>query len=410
MREACVVLRRESDDLVLLSAFVTLAPGSALTPESISEQLKRSLPDYMLPAQITLLDAMPMTPNVKFDRAALAQRPVQRASLAGTPPCGPTETALAAHWQALLSIGAVGRGDNFFALGGHSLLAVKLLERIHHSFGRRLPLSNLYRAGTLAELGAAIDAGPAAAPAPAHLVPLTAATTGAPLYLVHAIDGDVDCYRALAARMPGVALFGLRQQRDAMQQQAHSIEQLAARHVAALRAHQPAGPYRLGGWSFGGVVATAMAAQLRGAGAEVALLALIDSGIPALAPAGHLAQAELAASLRASTSHDDGMRALGLDPALYAAGTEAGEGAAQLGSHNLAALMLYRQRASAGAARYYTASEQDDATRQAKLASMGLDPGTLEHITTIGGTHHSMLREPHVETLAAALTSALAAT
>lgn len=408
VREACVVLRRESDELVLLSAFVTLEPSSGLDADAILRALKRSLPDYMLPAQISVLEAMPMTANVKVDRAALARLPVQRARQAGAEaPIGPTETALAEHWQVLLNIGAVGRADNFFALGGHSLLAVKLIERIAQTFGRRLPLSELYRSTSLAELAAAIDD----EGADAELVRLTPPGGRTPLYLMHAIGGDIDCYMELARHMPGIALYALRQDPQAMAARAHGIEQLAARYVAVLRAHQPDGPYRLAGWSFGGIVAAEMTAQLRAAGAQVSFLGLVDSGIPALpAPVPGAAQCDLAVSLRAAHGHDDGLRMLGLDPAIYAAGTEAGEAAILLGSHNLAALMLYRRRHCIDGARYYAASEQSEATRHAKLESMRALTGALEHIETIAGTHHSMLREPHVEILAAALTGALAGT
>src|SRR5262249_22042927 len=122
----------------------------------LREYVKAGLPDYMVPAFVTVLPALPLTANGKLDRAAL---PAPEAVVWswGEGAATPTEDLLAGLWCAVLGLDWVGREGDFFALGGHSLLATQLIARIHSVFGISLPLDTVFVNGSLRELAAEID-------------------------------------------------------------------------------------------------------------------------------------------------------------------------------------------------------------------------------------------------------------
>jgi thioesterase domain-containing protein len=130
---------------------------------------------------------------------------------------------------------------------------------------------------------------------PSVIVPIQPQGSRPPFFCVHPVGGGVFCYRALARHLGSEQPFYGLQARDLIRgQEPHAdIETMAADYLEALRSVQPAGPYRLGGWSLGGVTAFEMAQQLRRQGQSVALLTLIDSVVPSL----------LDQSLARSTNH-----------------------------------------------------------------------------------------------------------
>jgi len=132
-----------------------------LVPE-LRSFLADRLPDYMVPARFVLLDALPLTPNEKPDRAALpAADGVRLEAVADyVAPRIPLEEQLAEIWAELLDLDDVGVHDDFFTeLGGHSLLATQLVSRLRDTFGIDLPLRALFEAPTVACLAAVLGAG-----------------------------------------------------------------------------------------------------------------------------------------------------------------------------------------------------------------------------------------------------------
>ncbi|MCP4662603.1 MAG: AMP-binding protein, partial [bacterium] len=120
--------------------------------------LQETLPDYMVPSAFVVLDALPLTPAGKVDRAVLERRSVaaERTGAVGEEglvvPADPTEELLAGIWAGVLGVERVGVQDNFFELGGHSLLATQVVSRIREAFGVEVPLPRLFEAPTVAEL------------------------------------------------------------------------------------------------------------------------------------------------------------------------------------------------------------------------------------------------------------------
>ncbi|MFL5541691.1 MAG: amino acid adenylation domain-containing protein, partial [Longimicrobiaceae bacterium] len=162
-----------------LVAWVLSANG-ALEAETLQEELRRTLPHYLVPAAFVAIDAVPLTANGKVDRRALPEPAADHAVFVA--PRTETEAALAGLWTGLLGADRVGAGDDFFALGGHSLLALRLVSRIRDTLGAELPLRIVFEAPTLAALAARVDAARAAGGEPAA-APIPRADRSAPLPL-----------------------------------------------------------------------------------------------------------------------------------------------------------------------------------------------------------------------------------
>ncbi|MFB8204887.1 amino acid adenylation domain-containing protein [Kitasatospora purpeofusca] len=263
-----------------------------LDPAELRAFAAESLPGYMLPAAVVLLDALPLTASGKVDRRAL---PAPDFTLlpGGRAPRTPREELLCGLFAEVLGVERVSIDDGFFDLGGHSLLAMKLLGRIRAALaaelGERadLGMRALFEAPTPAGLArrleAAADRG-SDAPEPSDaldvLLPLRTGGGKAPLFCVHPAAGISWVYSGLLRHLdPERPVLGL-QARGLRGGSPDSVTGIAADYVREIRAVRPQGPYHLLGWSFGAVVAQEMAVQLRAAGQEVGLLALLD-GLPA---------------------------------------------------------------------------------------------------------------------------------
>jgi amino acid adenylation domain-containing protein/non-ribosomal peptide synthase protein (TIGR01720 family) len=152
VREAAVLPREDASGGQRLIAFaVPRRPGDPL--DDLRPFLAGRLPDYMVPSEIRLLEALPLGPTGKLDRRALkALAPAPAAAAVFVPPRNPVEEGLAAIWSELLGVERVGVGDDFFALGGHSLLATQLATRVRRQLGVDLPLPRIFELRTLEEL------------------------------------------------------------------------------------------------------------------------------------------------------------------------------------------------------------------------------------------------------------------
>ena len=171
--------------------------------------------------------------------------------------------------------------DNFFELGGHSLLAVRLFSLIEKRLGTRLSLATVFQGATVEHLAGILRQ--QASPEPrSSLVAIQPGGNKRPLFLVHPAGGHVFPYVQLAHALgPDQPCYGLQARGLEEGRDPHTrIEDMAACYLEALRTVQHEGPYLLGGWSMGGVIAFEMAQQLHAQGQRVALLALLDARIP----------------------------------------------------------------------------------------------------------------------------------
>ncbi|MEU6144599.1 amino acid adenylation domain-containing protein [Streptomyces sp. NPDC047081] len=264
--------------LVVEDRLVGYVTGEA-EPVAVRAALARELPEHMVPAAVLVLEAFPLSPNGKLDRRALPA-PVFTGGGAGRRPASAREEALTRLFAEVLDVPAVGPDDAFFDLGGTSLLAVRLVARIREEFAAELTIGSLFEAPTPAALSARLDAaGPAAGEALGVVLPLRAEGEGPPLFAVHPAGGIAWCYAGLAARLgPGRPVYGI-QARGLVGDEPlpGSLREEAEDYVERIREVRPHGPYRLLGWSVGGVLAHTVAVLLQQAGEEVELLALLDA-------------------------------------------------------------------------------------------------------------------------------------
>jgi surfactin family lipopeptide synthetase A len=140
VRQAVVALREDRIGDKRLVAYVVYHAGESLTGSELRRHLRERLPDYMVPALVVELDALPLTQNGKIDRKALPNPFAQAVATdaAFIPPRTPMEQFVADTWRDVLGVERVGVRDNFFELGGHSLLSVRALHRLEARIGRRL--------------------------------------------------------------------------------------------------------------------------------------------------------------------------------------------------------------------------------------------------------------------------------
>ena len=429
----------------LLSNEVAVADERAGTSaRSLRAHLSARLPDYMVPSVFVHLEELPLTPSGKVDRRKLAAADQDNSLTKGAllAPRDEVERGLADIWQDVLGVTTVGVRDNFFELGGHSLLAVRLMARVHQQFGDELPLATLFRAPTVEKLADILRRQAARLPW-TPLVGIQPGGSKPPFFCVHPVGGQVLCYRGLAGHLgPDQPFYGLQAPPlTEVGNHSPSIEEIAAHYVEAVRAVRPTGPYLLGGWSFGGVVAFEMARQLRRQDQEVGLLAMLDTGSPLRGRKFDLGDdATLLADFVREAAHQKGkelpltsedLRGLELDEQL-------GYILEQLKLVDLAptdispdiyiALMrrhIQGYRARARAAHAYTpqtypgqvtvfrASRMDAETIR-EYREIGVDPSDPEmgwgelsaepvNVHMVPGYHETMCQEPYVRTLAEAL-------
>ena len=256
-------------------------PGPA--PEEIRAFLKERVPDYMVPAFLVPLARLPVNANGKIDRKALPapetlRTPAEEKRLA---PRDDIERQLQEIWQSVLGIPQIGVQDRFFDLGGHSLLALRLIAQIEKKFGRKLPVTAIFQAPTIEQL-AVILRGKGEWTPVSSLVEIQRGGKRPPLVLVHGVGGGMFWgYSNLAHHLdPEQPVFAFKSRGMDGQEEFETIEELAAHYVNDLRRFQPQGPYYLGGYCFGGVVAYEMARILHDQGQEIGLLAMFNSCPP----------------------------------------------------------------------------------------------------------------------------------
>jgi amino acid adenylation domain-containing protein len=256
--------------------YVVPRPGETADPASVRRRLAASLPDYLVPATVLVLDRLPLTPNDKLDRDALPQ-PEVTGSSGGRAPRNYREATLCQLFAEVLGATRVGVDDDFFALGGHSLTVVRLADRIEGTLGVKVTIADLFSASTPARLADALDtAGGADALAP--MLPLRTGEGNA-LFCIHPAAGVGWVYSGLLSYLSAAGpVHAL--QADGLSTGVvtpGSADALVDDYVKRIREQQPTGPYALLGWSVGGLIAHLVAVRLQEDGEDIALLALLDS-------------------------------------------------------------------------------------------------------------------------------------
>jgi len=279
---AAVVVQKDARSADHLAAFVVSA-NEQCDPDELRRFLQNQLPDYMVPGSFTILEDLPRLAHGKLDRKALSafgasdSGPVDRF----VAPADDLEWRLTRIWEELFDKRPIGIQENFFALGGHSLLAVRLMAKIRSHFAEHLALASLFDSPTIEQLAKLLRRGNASR-ARGALVPIRPDGKKRPFFCVHSVGGNVFCYVDLAHRLgTEQPFYGLQSPiPGAPEEPLAGFEEMAAFYLGEIRKIQPEGPYQLGGWSLGGVLAFEMAQQLVAEGKQINLLVLIDTAVP----------------------------------------------------------------------------------------------------------------------------------
>ncbi|MGW5376733.1 amino acid adenylation domain-containing protein, partial [Nocardia sp. NPDC003999] len=292
VRHAAVsVVRGATGDRLV--AYVVGAPGTTLDEAALAAHARAALPSYMVPSAVVALAELPLNASGKLDRKALPAPPLVARPYRA--PGTPLERTVLEVFDEVLEPGPahrVGMDDDFFGLGGTSLVATRAVSRLRTLTGAEVRVQWFFTDPTPAALAARIMAALAddhdydqdSNAALGVLLPIRTmvphdVAAAEPLFCLHPMYGLSWCYAGLARYVPaGTPIFGL--QSPALTEEGYlpeSLFEMAHRYVAEIRAVQPHGPYRLLGWSLGGVLAHAVATELQAAGEEIGLLTMLDS-------------------------------------------------------------------------------------------------------------------------------------
>jgi aspartate racemase len=400
VHEAAVILREDLLGNKRLVGYVVRSQET-VTESELRRHVQKHLPEYMVPSEFVFLQSMPLTPNGKINRRALSMSKLD--APADTAPSAtaddPVQAQLMRIWEEVLGRKPIGIRDNFFDLGGHSLLAARLMHRVKQEHGKTLPLAVLLQAPTVEQLAAVLRDGWSGDWS--SLVAIQPEGAKPPFFCVHGVGGNVVGFHELAQHMkPDYPFYGLQSQGLDGKRECHTrIEDMAAHYLDDIRTVQPKGPYHLGGFSLGGLVAYEMARQLLAAGEGVSLLVLLDTY--ATNPK------RVNESLLALLLHPTWAQLQQLPGVLYKKVRRTirmwllPEALKKVGRTNARAAEQYQLQPYSGKAVLLRAGDSWRAS-QGPYAKWGQLIGTLETIE-ISGAHMDILREPQVGRLAECL-------
>jgi len=264
-----------------LVAYVVPVETPKPNQRELRAQLKRILPEYMVPSAIVFLKSFPLLPNGKIDRKALpepelADRAVESERVA---PRNDLERQLLAMWEEVLGVERIGVRHNFFQLGGHSLLIPILLSRIERTLGKKLSPASIFQAPTIEQLAVRLTQHDRQL---VQVMPIQPRGSRPPFFCICVAPGPL--LRDLAMKMGDDQPFlGLGFDLAALGQleTPYTLEVIASYLVRAIREHQPEGPYFVGGFCLNGLIAFEAARQLTAQGQRMASLALFEAVNPA---------------------------------------------------------------------------------------------------------------------------------
>lgn len=278
IKDAVVIAREDEKKTKYLTCYFSLFKNVteiSQIKKKLYEYLKENLPIYMVPSSYTFLKILPLNSNNKIDKKALPYPKEDSFIRANDNPKfkNKTEKHLLRIWSNLLQMKKIGLNDNFFQIGGTSLLSIRLITELKKHFNQDLSLLDVFKYPTIKEFGNFIDKNISNTP----VFCLQKHKKSVPLFLVHSGEGTIFPYIKLSTLIKDQAIYGISNPNFGKKTTFGSIEEMASCYIEKILKIQPSGPYILGGWSFGGIVAFEIARQLKDIRKDTSTLILIDS-------------------------------------------------------------------------------------------------------------------------------------
>ncbi|MET4429280.1 amino acid adenylation domain-containing protein [Mycolicibacterium sp. 624] len=272
VEQAAVIAREDRPGDQRLVGYIT---GSA-DPAHARAALAERLPAYMVPAAVLIVDALPLTSSGKLDTRALPIPEYTRASGVYLAPSTPIHESIARVYAQVLGLERVGVDDSFFDLGGDSLSAMQVITAVNKSLDTQLPVRAIFDAPSVRGLSDRVSRADGAE----EVIPVEVLKegVGVPLCCVHDGFGLSWSYRALGDYLD-CPIVGINQVAHGDEAEPVSVRRMAANYADRLQSLYPDGPYKILGWSFGGVVAQELAIELQRRGCEVQRLVLLDAAL-----------------------------------------------------------------------------------------------------------------------------------
>jgi amino acid adenylation domain-containing protein len=261
-----------------LCAYVVPADSTVLTSASLRTFLEGIVPDSMIPSELVLVDAIPITKHGKIDRAKLPAPNQKERLIANTSENTQIEAEVASIWESLLGVSDVGPDDNFFNLGGHSVLVASLQQRIAAGLDKRVSMIELFQYPTVrqqAEL--LLENSTNKSIRERGMLALQPQGHRTSVFWIHDLNGNLS--RAIGIDNP---FYSVEFTLDDMRAEgtAPSLQAIAACHVRKILETHKEGPYVIGGLCVWGILAYEVARQLLASGHTVQLLVLLDAPNP----------------------------------------------------------------------------------------------------------------------------------
>ncbi|MGV9712083.1 amino acid adenylation domain-containing protein [Gordonia sp. NPDC003424] len=275
-----------------LAVYLVPAADATVDTGDVVACAAAELPAYMVPSAVMVLDTLPVTPSGKLDRARLPQP--QRTVGDFREPSSRLEAEIARIFSDVLGVPRVGADDDFFALGGNSLKSVQVVSELKKALDTDVPIRWMLSSPSPADLAKRIESGAgdgqndtgATGLGLGVLLPIRAEGEQPPLFCIHPASGLAWCYHTLAPHLSADRpIYGLQApQIGGDDDGPTTIAGIARRYFDEIRKVQAHGPYHLLGWSMGGVIAHAVAAEITAAGEHVELLAMLDAEADGIDP------------------------------------------------------------------------------------------------------------------------------
>ncbi len=278
--EAAVVVQERSNQERSLVAYYVARSGKEISEAELRRFLQGRLPGFMVPSALVRVPLLPMTPSGKLDRRALPAPQVMQAPVLEeiAAPRTTLELVLQEMWETLLDRRPIGTHDDFFALGGHSLLAARMVDDLDRATGLKLPIAALFQGATIEQIAEYLLEN-ASNQEQGDIVEVQRGRGGRPFFMVHGDLTGAGFYCREVARVagPDQPIYAIPPLTGSGASRLLTIEAMATKNLEAIRRIQPQGPYLLGGYCIGGLVAYEMAQQLTAQGERIDLLLLVDS-------------------------------------------------------------------------------------------------------------------------------------